>query len=58
MDMQGQRWPVLGSTFLRGLAKERLELTFMRSRSAQGYVVLNRPWAFVQWIQKAEFEEE
>ncbi|KAL5226773.1 hypothetical protein ABZP36_015038 [Zizania latifolia] len=24
----------------------------------QGYVVLNRPWAFVQWLQKAKIEEE
>ncbi|MCO5605085.1 hypothetical protein L7F22_059263 [Adiantum nelumboides] len=24
----------------------------------QGYVVLNRPWAFVQWLQNATFEEE
>eukprot|EP00897_Mesotaenium_endlicherianum_P010128 jgi/Mesen1/9143/ME000058S08625 len=24
----------------------------------RGYVVLNRPWAFVQWVQKAEIEEE
>ncbi|CAI5982451.1 unnamed protein product [Closterium sp. NIES-65] len=24
----------------------------------KGYVVLNRPWAFVQWIQKAQIEEE
>ncbi|XP_006644046.3 hydroxyproline O-arabinosyltransferase RDN2-like, partial [Oryza brachyantha] len=23
-----------------------------------GYVVLNRPWAFVQWLQKAKIEEE
>uniref|UniRef100_A0A0E0JGX6 Hydroxyproline O-arabinosyltransferase-like domain-containing protein n=1 Tax=Oryza punctata TaxID=4537 RepID=A0A0E0JGX6_ORYPU len=23
-----------------------------------GYVVLNRPWAFVQWLQKANIEEE
>ncbi|GFP89920.1 hypothetical protein PHJA_001135800 [Phtheirospermum japonicum] len=24
----------------------------------QGYVVLNRPWAFVQWLKKATIEEE
>ena len=24
----------------------------------QGYVVLNRPWAFVQWLEKADIEEE
>ncbi|KAL8028686.1 hypothetical protein ABFS82_14G174200 [Erythranthe guttata] len=24
----------------------------------QGYVVLNRPWAFVQWLEKAKIEEE
>ncbi|XP_065868057.1 hydroxyproline O-arabinosyltransferase RDN2-like [Euphorbia lathyris] len=24
----------------------------------QGYVVLNRPWAFVQWLQKANIEED
>lgn len=24
----------------------------------KGYVVLNRPWAFVQWVQKAVIEEE
>lgn len=24
----------------------------------QGYVVLNRPWAFVQWLEKATIEEE
>ncbi|CAI5459528.1 unnamed protein product [Closterium sp. Yama58-4] len=24
----------------------------------KGYVVLNRPWAFVQWVQKAQIEEE
>jgi len=24
----------------------------------QGYIVLNRPWAFVQWIQKAYIKEE
>uniref|UniRef100_A0A0D3GDG8 Hydroxyproline O-arabinosyltransferase-like domain-containing protein n=1 Tax=Oryza barthii TaxID=65489 RepID=A0A0D3GDG8_9ORYZ len=24
----------------------------------QGYVVLNRPWAFVQWLQKADIQEE
>jgi hypothetical protein len=24
----------------------------------QGYVVLNRPWAFVQWLQKATIKEE
>lgn len=24
----------------------------------QGYVVLNRPWAFVQWLEKASIEEE
>lgn len=25
---------------------------------SQGYVVLNRPWAFVQWLQQAEIEED
>ncbi|KAG5038784.1 hypothetical protein JHK82_019607 [Glycine max] len=25
---------------------------------AQGYVVMNRPWAFVQWLEKADIEEE
>ncbi|OIW04184.1 hypothetical protein TanjilG_00744 [Lupinus angustifolius] len=24
----------------------------------RGYVVLNRPWAFVQWLEKADIEEE
>ena len=24
----------------------------------QGYVVLNRPWAFVQWLRKATIAEE
>lgn len=24
----------------------------------QGYIVLNRPWAFVQWLQQVEIEEE
>ncbi|CAN4076894.1 unnamed protein product [Withania somnifera] len=24
----------------------------------QGYIVLNRPWAFVQWIQQAQIEED
>jgi hypothetical protein len=24
----------------------------------RGYVVLNRPWAFVQWLRKANIEEE
>ncbi len=24
----------------------------------QGYIVLNRPWAFVQWLLKANIEEE
>lgn len=24
----------------------------------QGYIVLNRPWAFVQWLRKAHIEEE
>ncbi|XP_074582835.1 hydroxyproline O-arabinosyltransferase 1-like [Curcuma longa] len=24
----------------------------------QGYIVLNRPWAFVQWLQKANIQEE
>ncbi|VFQ64005.1 unnamed protein product [Cuscuta campestris] len=24
----------------------------------RGYIVLNRPWAFVQWLEKAEIEEE
>jgi hypothetical protein len=24
----------------------------------QGYIVLNRPWAFVQWLEKAEIDEE
>ncbi|KAJ8446855.1 hypothetical protein Cgig2_016165 [Carnegiea gigantea] len=24
----------------------------------QGYVVLNRPWAFLQWLEKAKIEEE
>lgn len=24
----------------------------------KGYVVLNRPWAFVQWVQQAKIEEE
>ncbi|KAF9588890.1 hypothetical protein IFM89_016853, partial [Coptis chinensis] len=24
----------------------------------QGYVVFNRPWAFVQWLEKATFEED
>ncbi|XP_021772174.1 hydroxyproline O-arabinosyltransferase 3-like [Chenopodium quinoa] len=24
----------------------------------QGYIVLNRPWAFVQWLEKAKIEEE
>ncbi|XP_042413136.1 hydroxyproline O-arabinosyltransferase 1-like isoform X1 [Zingiber officinale] len=24
----------------------------------QGYIVLNRPWAFVQWLQKATIQEE
>jgi hypothetical protein len=26
--------------------------------NVQGYVVLNRPWAFVQWLEKATIEEE
>ncbi|EEC70391.1 hypothetical protein OsI_01349 [Oryza sativa Indica Group] len=25
---------------------------------SMGYVVLNRPWAFVQWLEKAKIEEE
>lgn len=24
----------------------------------QGYIVLNRPWAFVQWLQQADIKEE
>ncbi|KAJ6915219.1 hydroxyproline O-arabinosyltransferase 1-like [Populus alba x Populus x berolinensis] len=24
----------------------------------QGYIVLNRPWAFVQWLQKADIKED
>ncbi|KAK4729772.1 hypothetical protein R3W88_022760 [Solanum pinnatisectum] len=24
----------------------------------QGYIVLNRPWAFVQWLQQAQIEED
>lgn len=24
----------------------------------QGYIVLNRPWAFVQWLEKADIKEE
>jgi len=24
----------------------------------QGYIVLNRPWAFVQWLEKADIQEE
>ncbi|XP_062233467.1 hydroxyproline O-arabinosyltransferase 1-like [Phragmites australis] len=24
----------------------------------QGYIVLNRPWAFVQWLQRADIQEE
>ena len=24
----------------------------------QGYIVLNRPWAFVQWLEKTKIEEE
>eukprot|EP00268_Persea_americana_P002850 TRINITY_DN10869_c0_g1_i1.p1 TRINITY_DN10869_c0_g1~~TRINITY_DN10869_c0_g1_i1.p1 ORF type:complete len:156 (+),score=22.38 TRINITY_DN10869_c0_g1_i1:1356-1823(+) len=24
----------------------------------QGYIVLNRPWAFVQWLEKATIEED
>jgi len=27
-------------------------------RSDRGYVVLNRPWAIVQWLQKATIKEE
>ncbi|XP_072972538.1 hydroxyproline O-arabinosyltransferase 1-like [Typha angustifolia] len=26
--------------------------------SDQGYIVLNRPWAFVQWLRKADIQEE
>ncbi|OEL19062.1 hypothetical protein BAE44_0019918 [Dichanthelium oligosanthes] len=26
--------------------------------TSQGYIVLNRPWAFVQWLQKADIKEE
>ncbi|XP_011626381.1 hydroxyproline O-arabinosyltransferase 1 isoform X2 [Amborella trichopoda] len=26
--------------------------------SDQGYIVLNRPWAFVQWLQKADIKED
>ncbi|KAG8480744.1 hypothetical protein CXB51_025131 [Gossypium anomalum] len=26
--------------------------------SYQGYIVLNRPWAFVQWLEKATIEED
>ncbi|XP_039060970.1 hydroxyproline O-arabinosyltransferase RDN2-like [Hibiscus syriacus] len=25
---------------------------------SRGYIVLNRPWAFVQWLEKATIEEE
>jgi hypothetical protein len=25
---------------------------------SQGYIVLNRPWAFVQWLQKTDIKEE
>lgn len=25
---------------------------------SQGYIVLNRPWAFVQWLQQADIKEE
>uniref|UniRef100_R7WBE7 Hydroxyproline O-arabinosyltransferase-like domain-containing protein n=1 Tax=Aegilops tauschii TaxID=37682 RepID=R7WBE7_AEGTA len=28
------------------------------SSKSQGYIVLNRPWAFVQWLQKADIPEE
>jgi hypothetical protein len=24
----------------------------------QGYIVLNRPWAFVQWLQQVDIKEE
>lgn len=26
--------------------------------SLQGYIVLNRPWAFVQWLEMTTIEEE
>lgn len=25
---------------------------------SQGYIVLNRPWAFVQWLEQADIKEE
>ncbi|XP_004980803.1 hydroxyproline O-arabinosyltransferase 1-like [Setaria italica] len=31
---------------------------FIILRLNQGYIVLNRPWAFVQWLQKADIKEE
>ncbi|XP_078443535.1 hydroxyproline O-arabinosyltransferase 1-like [Wolffia australiana] len=30
----------------------------LSSNVHQGYVVLNRPWAFVQWLQKAKIQED
>lgn len=40
--------------------KHLLDLYYSYSEQChlQGYIVLNRPWAFVQWLEKATIDEE
>lgn len=43
---------------IRGPFCKLTHLTCRRISHFQGYIVLNRPWAFVQWLQQADIEEE
>lgn len=38
------------------IAKANIVVLFL-SMLYKGYIVLNRPWAFVQWLEKATIDE-
>ncbi|KAF3951644.1 hypothetical protein CMV_022728 [Castanea mollissima] len=57
-------WPTkLHRPLITGQAKEKYKSSVdlvakISVTTWKGYVVLNRPWAFVRWLEKATIEEE
>lgn len=46
------------NSFLALRSNTSLRFVYTIECFVQGYIVLNRPWAFVQWLEKAVIEEE
>ncbi|XP_010926982.2 hydroxyproline O-arabinosyltransferase NOD3-like [Elaeis guineensis] len=63
-DMEGSEMGGFTRVLHSGRADDLMEEipTFVANplpaHADRGYIVLNRPWAFVQWLEKAKIEEE